>query len=115
MLIEFEVENILSIFIQGKKIGSSKLGLQNLGQKMCLPQPFCRQRTCSYHDNLSCIIPAWAKTVACPVTSLTGGTWELVTHKYGTFLIRHIQNRWHLERRRHLLGILQDPSLTKGT
>ena len=70
----------------------NKKGPELVTLRLLVPD-FYRQFACGTHhtDDPGTVISSWAKHVACPVASLTGGRWEKVSHRHGKFLIAHIR------------------------
>ena len=70
----------------------NKKGPERVTLRSLVPD-FYRKFACGTHhtDDPATVISSWAKHVACPVPSLTGGRWEKVSHRHGQFLIAHIR------------------------
>ena len=70
----------------------NKKGPELVTLRLLVPD-FYRQFVCGTHhaDDPGTVISSWAKHVACPVASLTGGRWEKVSHRHGNFLIAHVR------------------------
>lgn len=70
----------------------NKKGPELVTLRLLVPD-FYRKFVCGTHhaDDPGTVISSWAKHVACPVASLTGGRWEKVSHRHGNFLIAHVR------------------------